>query len=258
MCSLRAPIQAVAWAAAFALLGPAAVRAADGFGDISGQFVLEGDIPEPKLIIKKNDPAVKDGEVCAAFDQYGDDLVVDEKTKGIANVFIYLRSASVIHPDLAASKEKKLVFDQENCRFIPHALFVRTDQAVQVLSDDPIAHNTHTFPIRNQPVNFLLKPKDRDGISVANPMPEILPIQVKCDIHPWMLAYWLILDHPYAAVSDAQGKFTIEKLPVGEHSFRIWHERVGYLEREFKVTVAAGKNPPLKPYLVPAARLEQK
>ena len=36
-------------------------------------------------------------------------------------------------------------------------------------------------------------------------------------------------DSPYMAKSDANGRFTIKNLPTGEHTFQLWHERVGYL-----------------------------
>lgn len=225
------------------------------WGDIEGQFVLEGEVPEPVYIFKKGDP-VKDAEVCAAEDFKSDALVVDSETKGIANVFIYLRSAPQIHPDLAESKEDAVVFDQKGCRFIPHALFVRTDQDVIVKSDDPIAHNTHTFTLRNQPVNILIAANDREGVEVSVPLPEILPMQVKCDLHPHMLAYWLILDHPYAAISGKDGKFTIKGLPAGEHSFRVWHEKVGYVDRAYTVTVKDGETTKLEPVKIPLERFE--
>ncbi|MBW3538942.1 MAG: hypothetical protein KY476_01605 [Planctomycetes bacterium] len=214
-----------------------AARAEEGYGSVTGRFVLEGDIPEPRVLIAKGAALVKDPQVCAAKNVLADDLVVDEKTRGIANVFVYMSKCGDVHPSLAASEKKEVVFDQKGCVFIPHALFVRTDQEVVVKSDDPVSHNTHTYPIKNDAVNFIVRPNDRVGVPVAHATSEILPIEVKCDIHTHMRAYWLILDHPYAAVTDETGKFTIDKLPVGEHSFRVWHERVGYIDRTLKVTV---------------------
>ena len=240
-----------------AWLSPDMTRAAD-YGSVTGQFVLDGAIPKPKLLFAKGDPDAKDGEVCAAADRYSNKLVIDAKTKGIADIFIYLRKAPEdIHPDLKRSKVKELTFDQVGCQFYPHSLFVRTDQAVRVLSDDPLGHNTHTYPIKNVPVNFLLRPKDRVGVLVTVKVSEILPIQVKCDIHPWMRSNWLILDHPYATITDKDGKFTIEKLPAGEHSFYVWHELVGYVDRKFKVTIPAGGTDAKDPVKVPLMRFEE-
>ena len=47
---------------------------------------------------------------------------------------------------------------------------------------------------------------------------------VKCDIHPWMRGWWLIVDHPYAAISGKDGKFTIEKVPAGPQEFTAWQD----------------------------------
>ena len=38
-----------------------------------------------------------------------------------------------------------------------------------------------------------------------------------------MKAYILPLDHPYGAVTNANGEFLIDKIPVGAHKLAIWH-----------------------------------
>ena len=211
-------------------------------GSVSGQFLLEGDAPAHAPLVKKGDASVKDSEVCAAAEVPSETLVVDSATHGIANVFVYLEKApSSLPAKLKTSAEKSVVFDQKGCRFVPHAIVVRTDQFVNVKSDDNCAHNTHTYPKVVPGVNFALLPNSRDGINVPQKTAEKQPIEVKCDIHPWMKAYWLVLDHPYAAVTDAQGKFTIKDLPPGEYQFRVWQESAGYLDRALKVTITAGK-----------------
>ena len=48
-------------------------------------------------------------------------------------------------------------------------------------------------------------------------------------IHAWMSGFLLLRDEPYMAKTDQDGKFAIEKLPVGTHTFQFWHERSGYL-----------------------------
>lgn len=221
----------------------ASVANADDWGNLKGKIVLDGDVPEPVLLHAKG-ANVKDGGVCAATDVYKDDLVIDKDTKGIANVFIYLyKKPKSVHPD-AATPDPQVIFDQKNCIFKPHALVLQAGQTVEVLNSDSIAHNTHTYPTRNNAVNILVAPNTAKGkgVKIATEKREILPHQVKCDYHPWMAAYWLVLDHPYAAATNAKGEFEIKNLPVGDHEFRLWHERKGYLDRKFKVSVKAGDN----------------
>jgi hypothetical protein len=51
-------------------------------------------------------------------------------------------------------------------------------------------------------------------------------------IHPWMRGYLVLRDEPYIAKTDQDGKFAIENLSSGAHTFQFWHERSGYV-REF-------------------------
>lgn len=221
------------------LIPPAA--ASDGWGTLKGQFVWEGDVPQPELLYAKG-ASIKDKAVCAAQDLFAEDLVVDPDTKGIANIFIYLPKApKAIHPD-AADFDESVLQDQEYCRFTPHAMFVRAGQTVEVINSDNSAHNTHTYTLRNAGQNEIIPALTPAGKGKPYPtkVREILPITVQCDLHSWMKAYWLILDHPYAAVSAADGTFEIPNLPAGKHKFRVWHERKGYLERRLEVTIADG------------------
>jgi len=62
-------------------------------------------------------------------------------------------------------------------------------------------------------------------------------IELKCDIHPWMHAYVGVFDHPYFALSGAEGQFTLKDLPPGEYTIEAWHERFG--TRSQKVSLGA-------------------
>lgn len=231
---------------------------AEGWGGLSGQIVLNGAVPKPVLLHSKG-AAIKDAEVCAAADTYSEEILVDSASKGVANCFVYLSKApKTIHPDLVKAADAKVIFDQKGCQFLPHSLIVRAGQAVEVISGDPIAHNTHTYPLRNQAVNVLIAPNTAkgSGVDVACNVAERMPHQVKCDYHPWMMAYWLVVDHPYAAITDKEGKFRIENLPEGEHELVIWHEKAGYIDRKFKATVKNGQVAELKPVSLDAAKLK--
>lgn len=245
-------------AAAFCLKA-SAVSLADGWGSVEGQFVLEdGELPTLQPLVRQGDASAKDADVCAADGVPDETLVINPENRGIANICLYMRSApDDIHPDLAESEEPEVVFDQKGCRFRPHILIVRTDQTVLIKSDDPIAHNTRTSPFANQPINFTVRPNDQEGVPVEMPRSELRtpPVKVSCDIHPWMSGYWMVSDHPYVAVTDSDGRFRIENLPAGTHTFRVWQERAGYLEteafsRDLEVTIEDGEVTELEPITV--------
>ena len=227
---------------AFGLTYPSHSQA-EGWGDYEATFELVGEVPQLAPLVAKGSNTVKDAGVCSVEAVPNEAITVDAKTKAIGNVFIYIRSPSKVHPDSKTPKAKEITFDQKNCTFLSHGLVVQTGQTVKVLSDDDCAHNVHSYPLRNTAINFLIRANDRKGVSVKKgvSVPEILPFKVTCDFHTWMKSWWLVVDHPYAAVSGKDGKITIKNLPEGEVEFRIWHESAGYLERAHKVEIVAGK-----------------
>ena len=52
-------------------------------------------------------------------------------------------------------------------------------------------------------------------------------VPFQCDVHSWMNAYVGVLDHPYFAVTGADGKFDISNLPPGDYVIEAWHEELG-------------------------------
>ncbi|MEK7205838.1 MAG: carboxypeptidase-like regulatory domain-containing protein, partial [candidate division NC10 bacterium] len=51
-------------------------------------------------------------------------------------------------------------------------------------------------------------------------------------------AYVMVVDHPYAAVTDASGAYRIAGMPPGTYRLRFWHERLGV--REEPVVIRSG------------------
>jgi hypothetical protein len=137
--------------------------------------------------------------------------------------------------------KKVLVLDQTGCRLKPHAFVMRHTDRVKLVNRNKIVHNMHTYPIKSTVYGALITPIEKGDVYLPEfDSPEPLPVQILCDIHPWMKAWVLPLDHPFAAVTDKNGKFRIEGLPPGTHEFWFWHEESGWLEKKYKVTIKAG------------------
>jgi hypothetical protein len=217
---------------------------AAGTGTLSGVIQFDGNPPTFDPLVKKGDSSVKDAAVCSAQEVPNEELVINKDNKGIANVFVYLQKAPA--GVKAAKPTGETVFDQKACQFLPHALLVRSGEKVLVKSDDPIPHNTHTYPVRGDGFNKVIAANDRKGVDLKYTKPERLPVKVVCDYHNWMKAFHLVLDHPYMAVTDADGKFTIPNLPAGKHEFIVWQEKAGYLEKKHTVQIKSGETKEVK------------
>ncbi|HSG71825.1 MAG TPA: hypothetical protein VLA12_15525, partial [Planctomycetaceae bacterium] len=126
------------------------------------------------------------------------------------------------------------------CRFKPHALLAQTGQPLQVINSDGVAHNTNAPFVRNSKFNSTINANDATGVTLVLDKAEKVPVKTVCDFHTWMNCYVFVIDHPFAAVTDENGKFEIKNLPAGTHKFRVWHESADFLERSLSVEVKAG------------------
>jgi plastocyanin len=198
---------------------------AEGWGTLKGTVVFGGAPPEAK-IQEQQGKAQKDPEICAKTAPImSERLVVDSATKGVKNVFVYLLRPSAINPEAKkAAESAKPLFDQKGCVYIPHALSVMTGVPVTVKSSDGTNHNV-SFQLKNLTQNPLVAPGAT--LEITPQSPERNPGLVSCSIHPWMQAYWMVLDHPYSAVTDAQGNFEIKNVPAGTQKVVVWQEAVG-------------------------------
>src|SRR5262249_41367022 len=128
-----------------------------------------------------------------------------------------------------------VTIDQKGCIFLPRIAGAQVDQPVRFLNSDPLAHNVHGFTKNARPWNVSLSVKGA-ARTIRVDKPEAM-IEIKCDINAWMRAYLGVFDHPYFAVSDRDGAFTLNNLPPGEYTIEAWHERFG--TRSQKVSLGA-------------------
>jgi hypothetical protein len=217
--------------------GSTEAPASGGTGTLKGKVVYDGPFSPLAPLFAKG-AAPKDPDVCGVEAIPNQTIVVNDG--GLANVFIYLEKApkgAKVPP-----AEGDVIFDQKHCVFLPHALMMRVKQQVLVKHDDGALHNTHTYPKKANGFNAAIQGNDRSGVGFNYNLAEREPVSVVCDVHPWMQAYHLPLDHPYCAVSKDDGTFEIKDLPAGKHEFKVWHEVGKFVEKALVVTVKPGDN----------------
>lgn len=201
-------------------------------GSISGTILFDGTAPKLAPVVAQG-TAKADPAVCAKDGNIADESLVVSAGGGIANVFVYLSKAPKgVEFDKPAEQP---FLDQKACIFQPHALLLWSGLDFELKNSDKVPHNVQTFPARNSGENNNLSPGSSMKTSFRNAEPA--PFPSKCAIHPWMQYWTLVVDHPFAAVTDADGKFEIPSIPPGKYKFRVFHERGEMLERGVEVVV---------------------
>ncbi len=214
------------------------------WGDLRGQFVYDGPPPVPKPIDTGRHP---DRDYFAGLKLHEESLLVD-KGGGLANVLVWaLDTGGKAHPDYAKDAKAKVRLTARGGRFEPHVLPLRTSQTLVLSNADRVAMNFAYWPAgRGDNFNHLLRPDEDREVRLSES--QTMVGRVVCNIHPWMRAWLLPRDNPYAAVSGTDGSFVLAKLPVGEWEFQAWHEQggwprvPGWNRGRFKVRIKPGRN----------------
>lgn len=189
--------------------------------DISGKLTLKGAPPKEAIVPLD--------ALCGKLHPADLKLTTRHYVVGqggeLADVFVYLKSDGVNNAPKAP--EDPATVDQKSCLYQPYILGMQTGQTLLVKNSDPVLHNVHPTPIvtGNKEQNKAQLPKGPD-LKFVFEMEEVL-LRFKCDIHPWMFAYVGVVSHPYFAVTDKSGVYTIKNVPPGKYTLIALHRKTG-------------------------------
>ena len=201
---------------------------------ITGTVTFKGDAPEMAVLDMTADPVCE--ELNEEDPKRRQVLVLGEEQR-IANVLVQIKGSL---PTLESEVPDMIVeFEQRGCQYAPHVFALRVGQTLKILNPDGTLHNVHVFAKVNTEFNEAM-PKFRTELEKTFDQAEPTPFAVKCDVHPWMNAWAAVFDHPYFAVTGADGSFTIGNLPAGTYELEIWHERLP--AQTVSVTVGVGES----------------
>ncbi len=196
---------------------------ASGWATLSATFKYVGTPPKPGAINADKDPTV-----CGKHPLFDESLDVGP-SGGVENIVLWLRTKVTPNPDLAAETGKTVLLDNQNCRFEPHVVAMTTGQKLEIKNSDPVGHNSNGAMQANPPFNPIIPANQ--AVQIDLPKEEPLPAKVGCNIHPWMGAWLVVRNDPYAEVSNKEGQMTMKGLPAGkELEFQLWQEKVGFLK----------------------------
>ena len=192
-------------------------------GRLEGRVTYEGPIPEPELLDMAKDP--KCTTLAPEPEQRKQHKIRIDDKGGLAGAVVWVElPEGTAHPP----SEKPVELHQKNCRFEPETIAIQIGQTFQVFNDDPTLHNVHAIvkrsefnqamPKQGMRLEKLFKAKDLEGT-------------LACEVHPWMKGRIYVFDHPFFAVTDASGKFLIDRLPGdGPYHLIVQHPHAGTKE----------------------------
>ncbi|WP_374256276.1 methylamine utilization protein [Aquabacterium sp.] len=145
--------------------------------------------------------------------------VVDEQGRPVPDAVVFLDSvqaSKVVRP------MAQVDMAQQNKRFVPDVLLVTRGTPVAFPNRDTVRHHVYSFsPTKRfelklyvgtpaQPVVF-----DQPGVAVLG-----------CNIHDQMIARVVVVDTPYRAQADADGRVVLDNVPPDAYQLRLWHQRL--------------------------------
>jgi plastocyanin len=144
-------------------------------------------------------------------------LVKDHHGKLIADAVIL--AAPLDAKNAQRAKPPADAVDQVDKQFVPYVKPVFVGSKVQFPNSDNVRHQVYSFSPAKKfelrlyagtnapPVVF-----DKPGVVVLG-----------CNIHDWMVGYIYVSETPFFAKTEAAGTATIDDMPPGEYTVRVWH-----------------------------------
>ncbi len=218
----------------------AAYKSKGDEGTISGTIAYTGTAPENPKIDTSADAQ------CASKNPNLTAETWAVKDGKVANTFVYIKDGTLTDGnkkigDLTGwpNMPTSATLDQNGCHYKPHVLGVVAKEEINITNSDPTTHNIHFTPAKNPDWNQS-QPNGAAALKHSLNTAEVM-VPVKCNQHPWMKAYIGVMKHPFFAVTDEAGKFTISNVPPGKYTVVAWHEGAAGpgTEKTMEVTVPA-------------------
>lgn len=214
-------------------------------GTIEGRVTLDGPAPEPKgfNLITFPDPAycgrISNGRGWRLL--Y--DFMVDPNGG--------LKDAIVLLEGVEAGKPFEIsvpLIEARDCMFQPFMTVVRNGHAVEVINMDPVMHDIQGYEtsleagtrvLFNTPLVMNHQHRRGDIHAMHNHAPGkslVGPIYLnkgrrtfymQCGFHAYMESWAMAVNNPYYALTDANGRFTIDNIPPGNYQMVVWHPQTG-------------------------------
>ena len=147
---------------------------------------------------------------------------------GLKNVVVFIEAAQSVVP---VDAQKVNVVENTGCRYAPRILAMQKGERLIIKNNDPKLHIPHSY--RNEKTVFMLSlPFKNTTLEATHKIRDAGILKLVCDTHAWMLGFVHVFDHPFFAVTDDRGVFSIPNVPAGTYVLKAWHEDAGVKSQE--------------------------
>lgn len=149
--------------------------------------------------------------------------------KDAGDVVVYIEQA----PGEFKPPTEHAKMDQKNLTFIPHVLPILAGTTVDFLNSDDVLHNVFSPDKCAGRFNLGSWPKG-EVRSHTFTQPDCQAV-ILCNIHAEMEARVVVLQNPYFYKTGEGGAFTIDNVPAGKYTLKVWHEKLRAPLKEISV-----------------------
>jgi plastocyanin len=174
--------------------------------------------------------------------------VQNSKSGFLAETVVALEGPN-LHALAPTNAPKKCSMDQLNFQFVPETIAIRAGDTVLISNSDDALHNVMTSdggaPFN---VNVVKDKQFEHTFARAGGLND--PIRLGCVFHGAMRAWIYVFDHPWFQITQPDGHFRLENVPVGQYTLGIVHP-AGKLRCTRRIEVKANEPTSLEISLSP-------
>ena len=142
------------------------------------------------------------------------------KARAFARSIVWIAGVNAGKPSHRTARQS----ESEHCLLDPKIQGVVVGTTMNVINDEKVLHKL-VFTKLGTHDTLTITPFFNTGQMVASERvaKTTSVVEVRCARHPWTRAYIVVFDHPYFAVTERRGNFTIDSLPPGNYTLMIWN-----------------------------------
>lgn len=198
-------------------------------GAVRGTVSVAGDIPVDSLVRPTSDVTTCGAELT--------NTTIDHNGPLLAGAVVWLDG---VRAGKALPLVRRYDIINEGCLVLPRVQAAVVGGTLNIRSRDPVTHRTRLVRAgETKPVALVTETDEGQVVPLDHALEVPGQIEIRCDQHPWTRGYIAVFDHPYFAVTTANGDFELDSIPPGRYTLKVWHERLGTSSRE--VTVSGGE-----------------